>query len=114
MEYIAQKHIKPTLIVHVLLMSSEWTFEKITHIRDCIERFSHFNQLAILKILHKYPSVILNENNYGILVNLSELPDEVIAKIDTHVQYIYEQERLLEVTERKKDEYKSIYFNGPN
>ena len=92
---------------------STWSFERLDAMRVCIEKFSQFNQLAILRILHQNASqVTLNENNYGILVNMSEIPDAILAEVETHIQYVREQERVLEDTERKKSEYKTAYFSG--
>ena len=93
---------------------STWSFERLDAMRACIEQFSRFNQLDILRILHNHTQhpVTLNENKYGILVNMSELSDELLADIDTHIQYVCEQERVLEDTERKKNEYKTAFFSG--
>ena len=41
-------------------------------IRETIENMSKFNQVEILRILTKYKEVIINENKYGIHINLSE------------------------------------------
>jgi hypothetical protein len=92
---------------------STWSFERLDAMRVCIEQFPPFNQLAILRILHQNTSrVTLNENNYGILINMSEIPDSILIDMDNYVQYVREQERVLEDTERKKNEYKTAYFSG--
>jgi len=50
-------------------------------IRDSIEQMSKFNQVEILRILHKHADVTLNENKYGIHVNLTNISDVVLKEL---------------------------------
>jgi hypothetical protein len=54
---------------------------ELNYIRETIENMNKFNQIEILKILSKYQEVTLNENNYGIHINLSDLKTEIINEI---------------------------------
>jgi len=80
-------------------------------IRDSIEQMSKFNQVEILRILHKYPDVILNENKYGVHVNLTNLNDEVLEKLNMYVSYVNTQEQSLKTDEKQKEAFKNIYFS---
>jgi hypothetical protein len=80
-------------------------------IRDSIEQMSKFNQVEILRILHKYPDVILNENKYGVHVNLTNLKDEVLEKLNMYVSYVNTQEQSLKTDEKQKEAFKNIYFS---
>ena len=51
------------------------SFVDIHSIRDAIEGMSKFNQIEVLRILTKH-NVTINENKYGIHVNLSEIKKE--------------------------------------
>ena len=53
-------------------------YEQLDTIRSQIEIMSKFNQIEILRILTKNDSVIVNENKYGIHINLSELPNNIL------------------------------------
>lgn len=76
-----------------------------------IESMNKFNQVAILKILNDEKNVVLNENQYGIHVNLTELNNEVLKKIDKYVNYVIEQQDNLEHAEKQKEIFKNTYFD---
>ena len=56
-------------------------FDELNTIREKIELMSKFNQIEVLRILHGYENITLNENKYGIHVNLSDISNDVIEKI---------------------------------
>ena len=70
-----------------------------------------FNQVAILKILKAEENVVLNENQYGIHVNLTELSNDVLRKIHSYVQYVNTQQQNLEQAEKQKELFKNTYFD---
>lgn len=76
-----------------------------------IESMNKFNQVAILKILKADENVVLNENQYGIHVNLSELSKDVIKKINSYVEYVNAQQQNLEHAEKQKEMFKNTYFD---
>ena len=91
----------------------EYDAVKLNNMRDVIERMSKFNQIEVLRILSKYKEII-NENKYGINVNLSELSDEILREISMYIQYVNTQEIVLSETELEKESYKTIYFVKDN
>ena len=76
-----------------------------------IESMNKFNQVAILKILKAEEDVVLNENQYGIHVNLTELSNVVLRKIHSYVQYVNTQQQNLEQAEKQKELFKNTYFD---
>lgn len=80
-------------------------------IRNTIEKMTKFNQVEVLRILNKHQDVILNENRYGIHVNMSDLKDEVLNEVIQYVQYVQAQERTLNQDEKQKEDIKNIYFS---
>ena len=84
--------------------------EELNAIRDKIEQMSKFNQVEILKIMKKHNSVTLNENKYGIHINLSELNPQIIAELKMYINYVNTQEIQLNQTEQQKESFKNIYF----
>ena len=76
-----------------------------------IESMNKFNQVAILKILKAEEDVVLNENQYGIHVNLTELSNDVLRKIHSYVQYVNTQQQNLEQAEKQKELFKNTYFD---
>ena len=70
-----------------------------------------FNQIEILRILKNDNTVILNENKYGIHINLSELPADILNKINVYIKYVNTQEQTLNSIEQQKEDYKNTYFS---
>jgi hypothetical protein len=70
-----------------------------------------FNQIEILRILNKHQDVILNENKYGIHINLSELKKEIIDELGVYIKYVSTQEINLNVIEQQKEDYRNTYFS---
>ena len=88
-------------------------FVKINSIRDKIEAMSKFNQIEILRILTKR-NVTINENKYGIHINLSELDEVILEDLLAYIKYVNTQEVELNNIEQQKQSYKDIYFLKDN
>lgn len=93
----------------------EFDTEDLIFLRDTIEHMSKFNQVEILRILKQHDeSVTLNENKYGIHINLSELKKEIISDLKTYIKYVNAQEDNLNEIEKQKESFKNIYFTKDN
>lgn len=88
-------------------------FLKINNIRDTIESMSKFNQIEVLRILTKH-NVIINENKYGIHINLTELDENILDELLVYIKYVNTQEVELNNIEQQKQNYKNIYFLKDN
>jgi hypothetical protein len=95
-------------------MSDNFDFNKINGIRETIENMSKFNQIEVLRLLTKHKNVIINENKYGIHINLSELSDEIIDELLVYIGYVNTQEIELNNIEKQQESYKNIYFVKDN
>ena len=84
---------------------------ELNYIREKIENMSKFNQLEILRILIKYKDVILNENKYGVHINLTEIKKDILEEIVVYINYENTQELTLNNVELQKEEYKNTYFS---
>jgi len=93
------------------IQSNNFDVNKLNQLRENIEHLSKFNQIEILRILTKHPEVIINENKYGIHINLSELDQSIINELVVYIQYINTQEIELNNVEKQKEEYKNIFFH---
>jgi len=87
---------------------------ELISIRDKIEMMTKFNQVEILRLLSKYKFVTLNENKYGIHINLSELTDDIINDLKVYINYVNTQEINLNSIELQKENFKNIYFAKDN
>lgn len=93
----------------------EYTNQELNQIRSVIENMNKFNQIEILRILYKSKEeVVLNENNYGVHVNLSELKNELIRQLVIYINYVNTQETTLDKIEQQKESLQNIYFCKDN
>jgi hypothetical protein len=83
----------------------------LNYIRDTIENMNKFNQIEVLRILSKDVNIILNENKYGIHVNLSEIKEEIISDLSNYIQYVNTQEQTLNTIEKQKEDYRNTFFS---
>jgi hypothetical protein len=90
---------------------NDLSLEELNSISEQIEAMNHFNQVEVLRILHSYENIQLNENKYGIHVNLTCLKKEVLEKVKLYISYVNKQETDLNEVERQKETFKNTYFN---
>ena len=58
--------------------ANTYSVSELDYIRETIESMNKFNQVEVLRIMNKHNEVTLNENKYGVHINLSELKNEII------------------------------------
>lgn len=92
---------------------TDYTEGELNFIREVIESMNKFNQIEVLRILHKH-SITLNENRYGVHINLSELKKEIIDDLQNYINYVNTQEITLHQVEKQKESFKNIYFTKDN
>jgi hypothetical protein len=91
---------------------NHYSVSELNYLRDYIENMDKFNQIEILRILHKHKDITLNENKYGIHVNLSELNENILKEIMLYLDYIKNQEKNLIEIEQQKEDFKNTYFSN--
>ena len=89
---------------------NNFSVSELNYIRESIENMNKFNQVEILRLLSKYRDVTINENKYGIHINLSELKKELLDEIIIYINYVNTQEVALHQIEKEKEDYKNTYF----
>ena len=91
-------------------MENEYDFNKLNYIREQIENMSKFNQIEILRILTKNKHVIINENKYGIHINLTDIDIPILKVLVLYIKYVNTQETYLNNVEQEKEKYKNTFF----
>ena len=91
-----------------------FSVSELEYIRVAIENMNKFNQIEVLRIMNKHSNVTLNENKYGVHINLSELQNEIIEEISIYIKYVNTQENTLHQAEKQKESFKNIYFTKDN
>lgn len=87
---------------------------ELNFIREKIESMPKFNQIEILRILSKRNDVSINENKYGIHINLTDLNYNAVTDLKRYISYVNAQELNLNEMEKQKEEFKNIYFTKDN
>jgi len=91
-----------------------YDYNKLNNIREQIENMTKFNQIEVLRILTKNNNVIINENKYGIHINLSELSHSTLNELVVYIKYVSSQEIYLDNAEKEKEKYKNTFFLKDN
>ena len=89
---------------------NNYSVSELDYIRETIENMNKFNQIEVLRIFSRHSEVILNENKYGIHINLSELRKEIVDELNVYIKYVNTQELTLNSIEQQKEDYRNTYF----
>lgn len=84
--------------------------ERLNTLKYQIEKLEQSKQIEILRIIVNTQKVSINENQYGIHINLTDLPKDIITELQIYINYIKKQEEELIHGEQKKIDYKNNYF----
>lgn len=84
---------------------------ELVQIRDQIEKMTKFNQVEVLRILNTYDNITINENRYGIHVNLTDISSDAVDKLEKFIQYVQTQEKELNKDEKEKEAIKNNFFS---
>lgn len=84
---------------------------ELNKIRNKIEAMNKFNQIEVLRMLYN-GKAILNENNYGVFVNMSNLNHNLLTELTNYISYVETQEENLNDIEKQKSNYINTYFNN--
>lgn len=108
--------VNPNITIDInTFVCKEYSNQELNQIRSVIENMNKFNQIEILRILYKYKEeVVLNENNYGVHINLTELKNDLIHQLVMYINYVNTQETTLDKIEQQKESLQNIYFCKDN
>lgn len=84
--------------------------DRLTKLKDKIESMNKSNHIEALYMISKNTSIKLTENNNGTFINLTDLDNNMIEKLEEFVQYVAKQNSVLDNIESKKEELENIYF----
>ncbi len=89
---------------------NNFSVSELNYIRDAVENMNKFNQIEVLRILNNHKDVTINENKYGIHINLSDLKKDLLDEMNVYINYVNTQEVALHQVEKEKEDYKNTYF----
>jgi len=79
-----------------------------------IEGLESKHHIVIGAILKKDSTIKFNENHNGVMVNSMTIPMDVLKDVQKYLDYIREQEQILQKIEYKTEEYKQCFFTDNN
>jgi|UniRef100_A0A6C0IMT1 hypothetical protein len=91
--------------------NNDFSISELDFIRKLIENMDKHNQVEILKLIYESNHKCINENKYGIHINMTELSNDIIEKINKNIKYVNIQENEINNIEHKKEKYISTYFS---
>ena len=94
--------------------NNDYPIGELEQICQTIENMDKYNQIEILKIIHSQNKKCINENKYGIHINMTELSNNILLEINNHIKYVDEQEIEIKNVEKTKDIYISNFFSNNN
>ena len=88
--------------------------ERLQNIKEIIENMNRCYQIEILRILNNESSVNISENNNGTFINLTNLDDKIIYKLEQYIKYVNKQQnQLLYIEEEKANISKNRWYVQP-
>lgn len=98
-------------ITTVVNENNNFSISELEYIRQIIENMDKYNQVEILKIIYESNQKCINENKYGIHINMTELSNQIIGKLNEYIKYVNIQENEINNIENKKENYINTYFS---
>jgi hypothetical protein len=69
------------------------------------------NQVEALRIFHKNNDTIINENKYGIHINVTDVDDNVLKDIEEFIEHVEHQEKELSKMEEMQQDMHGKYID---
>tara|TARA_B100000902_G_scaffold399263_2_gene469324 strand:+ start:1169 stop:1507 length:339 start_codon:yes stop_codon:yes gene_type:complete len=83
---------------------------RLNKIKMRIENMDKGNHISALYMITKNKSVKYSENINGTFINLSDLDNNMLFKIEDFIEYIEIQKYEIEDIEKKREQIENIYF----
>ena len=84
--------------------------DRLKRIKSKIENMDKSNQISALYMLTKNKKIKYSENNNGTFINLTDIEDTMLLKIEEFIEYIELHKYEIDDIEKKKDYIENIYF----
>ena len=83
---------------------------RLNKIKCRIENMDKNNHISALYMISKNKSIKYSENSNGTFINLTELDNSMLSKIENFIEYIEIQKYDIEDIEKKREQLENIYF----
>nr|UZT28882.1 hypothetical protein [Nucleocytoviricota sp.] len=106
---IQNDYIEKNSIVNVENINS-FSTETLNLIKQTIENMDKVHHIEILKLLENQYDVNLNENNNGTFINLTDLKNETIQKLQEYINYFKKTTKPTNQFRRSKKTNRKLLF----
>jgi len=86
--------------------------QRLITLKKKLEAMSICHQVEVLRILNDNTNLMISENKNGSFINLTEVSDIDLAKLDKYISYVNTQQEQLNTIESEKHRLEDIYFNS--
>ena len=83
--------------------------DSLISLRNKMENMNIIHHLKFFEILKDH-KIHFSENRNGIFINMNNLNNTIIDKINTYILYINKQEETLDQTEKIKNDFQKEFF----
>lgn len=80
---------------------------RLITIKNNIEKMDQINQIEILKIFSEN-NIFINESGTGSLINLTEVPLNILSKLEEYIAYSSQREKILTIAEQEQKKYQDL------
>tara|TARA_R110002073_G_scaffold179623_1_gene338143 strand:- start:1005 stop:1376 length:372 start_codon:yes stop_codon:yes gene_type:complete len=91
--------------------NSEYSVEYLNKIKETIENMDKVHHIEIFKLLNNENNINFNENNNGTFINLTDLKNNTIEKLQNYINYFKKQQSQLINLEDQKKQIENCFFN---
>ena len=88
--------------------------DRLHNIKEIIESMTSCHHKQILNIINKGKNIVLSENSNGVFINLTDLDEDMIFKLEDYIRYVNKQQLQLLSMENKKNNIKNSFFGVSN
>jgi hypothetical protein len=87
------------------IVGNDTTEIDLIKIKNKIESMSKEHHIEVLKLIRNNSEIVINENKNGVFINLSYLEPQVMETVQKYIDYINDQDNVLNPVEDLKSNY---------
>lgn len=98
-------------------MTNTYSPDELQQLCIKIEALPKINQVEILRIFCKKNKNLVNENKYGIHINITDVETEILKEIEEYLTYVSKQEtdlNIIETQQNTNENYNIVKDNKEN
>ncbi len=83
--------------------TNSYTPEQLQNICDKLENLPKINQVEVLRIFYNSNKDLINENKYGIHINMTDVEDSTLNEMIQYLDFVSKQENELVMIEQQQN-----------